>query len=947
MPELVTADEVRRLRGERSRAAFAKELGVTAHTVYRWEQPATSRHARRPSGVQLELLRQRAAPPTAGADTALDADAVRALGAIERILDGDWRAGEATALTLLAADPGTSRAARALAGTGVALVEALFRADARRAVAALAPTRGELASLPPAAAAYAEAALALAHALPSGPLFDVRRVQSHVVRAAGLARAGDGAIAGLLCLAESNAALLMGDEEALLRAFARIDDHGGSTGAAIIDLHVEQLRSLEATLRGQSGAPTERLERLLADPRLASCPPLEARTCAMLALRRLDELGDPESAIALARKSRAIAARLEPGVHTAIAMRAEADALLRAGRLAEVAAVLDEADRTFADCGLPLTVVLTCQARYYLFTGQAGALDALAARLRAVANPSLRATCEAFAASLDAMASLTRVDDAEIALPRFARAEELAMGWSLLRRDVLLSRINATVIHGSRDEARAMLRRAQRLADRLPSAWFTAHLRRLEGTLLVLAGRWREGRAAALAAAGMFELAGDRLDAAMARFGVAAVERHLGEPGAEQREVVARAALDELGVGVPAFLAAALARVAESKTPAPDSGDGRGTEALLVALERLSAPGTTPPVVLRELVQVVARQVPGRAVVVDELDSDGQIRHVAGDGDAGGDGVEAFEFGDGLGRRLRLGVARPLAEADRAAVRLIALAGAMALEIASLRGLGHAWAGPTDEAPEIPGLIAVSPAMRRLRGDVARLAGSRATVVITGESGTGKEVLARAIHDRSPRAGQPYVAFNCAAVPHDLFESQLFGFRRGAFTGAASDQPGVVRAAGGGTLFLDEIGELPLEVQPKLLRFLENGEVFPIGAQRPVQVDVRVLAATHRDLADLVRHGHFREDLYYRLQVVPLRIPPLRERRDDIPALARHFARLLAPAGATPVFAPDALAALTGHGWPGNVRELRNVIERVLAYAPPPDVITAAHLAFQ
>jgi hypothetical protein len=946
MPELVTADEVRRLRGERSRAAFAKELGVTAHTVYRWEQPASSPHARRPSGAQLELLRQRVAPPTTEADEPLDAGAVRALGAIERVLDGDWRAGEATALGLLAADTGTSRVARALAGTCVGLVEAIFRADARRAALALAPARPELATLPPSAAAYAEAALALAHALPSGALFDARRVHAHVVRAESLARPGDGAIAGLLCLAESNAALLMGDEEALLRAFARIDDHGGSTGAAIIDLHVEQLRSLEATLRGQSGTPTDRLERLLGDPRLATCPPLEARTCAMLALRRLDELGDPESAIALARKSRAIAARgrLEPGVHTAIAMRAEAEALLRAGRLAEVAAVCEEADRMFTECGVPLTVVLSCQARYYLFTGQAGAIDTLAARLRACENPSLRATCEAFAACLDAMASLTRVDDAAIALPRFARAEELAMRWSLLRRDVLLARVNATVVHGSRDEARAMLRRAQRLADRMPSAWLTAHLRRLEGTMLVMAGRWREGRAMVEAAAGMFELAGDRMDAALARYGVAAVERHLGEPGAEQREHDARAALDALGFGVPAFLAAALARLAEISAPVAESSDGRGIEALLVAVERLSAPGTTPPVVLRELVQVVAAHAPGRAVVVDEVDSDGAVHHVAGG--PGGDGLEAFEFGDGLGRRLRLGVGRPLADSDRAAVRLIALAGAMALEIASLRGLGHAFPGASDEAPEIPGLVAVSPAMRRLRGDVARLAGSRATVVITGESGTGKEVIARAIHDRSPRAGQPYVAFNCAAVPHDLFEAQLFGHRRGAFTGASTDQPGVVRAASGGTLFLDEIGELPLEVQPKLLRFLENGEVFPIGAQRPVLVDVRVLAATHRDLADLVRQGRFREDLYYRLQVVPLRIPPLRERRDDVPALARHFARLLAPAGATPVFAPDALAALTGHDWPGNVRELRNVIERVLAYAPPPDVITAAHLAF-
>jgi DNA-binding NtrC family response regulator len=234
--------------------------------------------------------------------------------------------------------------------------------------------------------------------------------------------------------------------------------------------------------------------------------------------------------------------------------------------------------------------------------------------------------------------------------------------------------------------------------------------------------------------------------------------------------------------------------------------------------------------------------------------------------------------------------------------------------------------------------------MRRLRADLARLAGSRATVIITGESGTGKEVVARAIHDLSSRAGRPYVAFNCAAVPRELFEGQLFGHRKGAFTGATSDQPGTIRAADGGTLFLDEIGELPLDVQPKLLRFLENGEVSPLGERRPVTVDVRVVAATHRDLAALVKQGSFREDLYFRLQVIPLRVPPLRDRKEDIAALARHFVRELGPKGRAPVLAPDALAALGDRPWPGNVRELRNVIERTLAYAPDAAVLTAADL---
>jgi transcriptional regulator with PAS, ATPase and Fis domain len=235
--------------------------------------------------------------------------------------------------------------------------------------------------------------------------------------------------------------------------------------------------------------------------------------------------------------------------------------------------------------------------------------------------------------------------------------------------------------------------------------------------------------------------------------------------------------------------------------------------------------------------------------------------------------------------------------------------------------------------------------MRRLKAELARLSGSRATIIVTGESGTGKEVVARAIHDLSARASRPYVTFNSAAVPRELFEGQLFGYRKGAFTGAQTDHPGVIRAAEGGTLFLDEVGELPLDVQPKLLRFLENGEVLPLGERKPLQVDVRIIAATHRDLRQLVREGRFREDLYYRLQVIPVHIPPLRERREDVVALARHFIGRLTPAGHTPpVLSPDGEARLMAHAWPGNVRELRNVMERSLAFDPLPALLTAAHL---
>jgi transcriptional regulator with PAS, ATPase and Fis domain len=232
-----------------------------------------------------------------------------------------------------------------------------------------------------------------------------------------------------------------------------------------------------------------------------------------------------------------------------------------------------------------------------------------------------------------------------------------------------------------------------------------------------------------------------------------------------------------------------------------------------------------------------------------------------------------------------------------------------------------------------------------LKREIGQLSKSNATILITGESGSGKEIVARGVHELSSRADKAYVALNCASVPRDVFEGQLFGYKKGAFTGAVSDNPGVIRSADGGTLFLDEVAELPLDTQPKLLRFLENNEIFPVGEQKPRRVDVRVLAATHQNLDRCVREGRFREDLYYRLNVVPLSVPPLRERVQDVVPLARAFIERLVPEGQDrPELGVDATAALEGHTWPGNVRELRNVIERAMAYAPVPAVLRAEHL---
>jgi two-component system NtrC family response regulator len=256
-------------------------------------------------------------------------------------------------------------------------------------------------------------------------------------------------------------------------------------------------------------------------------------------------------------------------------------------------------------------------------------------------------------------------------------------------------------------------------------------------------------------------------------------------------------------------------------------------------------------------------------------------------------------------------------------------------------------APPAALVPEADGtdLVGGSAAMRAVQKAIGMLADTDATVLITGETGSGKEVVARAIHRHGKRAGKPFVAVNCAAIPGELLESQLFGHARGAFTGAIADRAGSFREANGGTLFLDEIGDMDLTLQAKLLRVLQDRVVTPVGG-KPVPVDVRILAATHRDLERAVREGKFREDLFWRLGVVPVALPPLRDRLADILPLAEHFLALAAASGGAPKrLSAEAAAKLMAHPWPGNVRELRNAMERAAVLARRP-VIGADDLDF-
>ena len=515
----------------------------------------------------------------------------------------------------------------------------------------------------------------------------------------------------------------------------------------------------------------------------------------------------------------------------------------------------------------------------------------------------------------------------------------------------------------------------EQMTDSATDLGFTGEAHRLAG---MLAMAQSDSAAAAQhfgSSASIFEMLGDRYRAARAHAELG--RAHAASQPARATEHLTRAlnTFRELGARLDQNRAeSALANLDRS---APERSQEQSALTQLLTL-RLAEAVASRELLLRELAAVMQQETNAQKVLITE---DGEHKHARVVISHGWTPVESARIAEDVMQLANDSARNAYAKSrDTAIIPLrstnapiailcisprnrATLPGGMSLEpllrvvelgmdVCALRS-GTTKGSGAQESAELtgtslmPGFIHSSPAMTQLVEEVNKIRSSDVTVLVTGESGTGKELVARAIHALSSRRSRVFVPFNCTAVPKELSEGYLFGYRRGAFTGAVNDSQGVIRTAAGGTLFLDEIGDLPLDVQPKLLRFLQEGEIQPLGEQRPSKVDVRIIAATNTDLEEMVAQGRFREDLYYRLNVIRLRVPPLRERRSEIPTIVNYYINhYSAKFGRKDIeITPQAIDLLMVSDWPGNVRQLCNEIQRVVARSEDGTVISPEHLS--
>jgi hydrogenase-4 transcriptional activator len=523
--------------------------------------------------------------------------------------------------------------------------------------------------------------------------------------------------------------------------------------------------------------------------------------------------------------------------------------------------------------------------------------------------------------------------------------------------------VEALLASGRRDEAEQRLMTAGSLlpAAAMSSVW--GEFLRLRGRLHAEAGRPTEAYHDLGQSVSVFDLLGEKYQAGLSYLELGKLAGAAGARSRATRYLGAALAIFESLDAQPDLQDA---RAALAGMPATATGAFLGSpvdgDAALV--RRIVDAAVTPALLAKEGTTTLLEACDGQAAVIFTQPRPGEVHVVAA---AGCDaetaramaGAASRSIGvagallavesigrDGAAPRLAaVSAVRPFAPAIQQRFRTLCAVLRQGFELCSARERpAEPVAGAIERSlePLFPGFVCASAAMQRVTDLIQRLQGSDLTVLVTGESGTGKDLVARAIHAGSPRGEAMFLPYNCTSATRELADSQLFGHRRGSFTGAVADQPGVIRTAAGGTIFLDEIGDLPIDVQPKFLRFLEQGEILPVGETRPIRVDVRVVAATNVDLEHRVTEGKFREDLFYRLSVIRIHVPPLRDRREEIPHLSTFFLREASERLAKPGvrLSPEALDLFDAFSWPGNVRQLRNEIQRAVAMAAPGGLIT-------
>jgi len=482
-------------------------------------------------------------------------------------------------------------------------------------------------------------------------------------------------------------------------------------------------------------------------------------------------------------------------------------------------------------------------------------------------------------------------------------------------------------------------------------------IQRLTGQLEAASGRFAEAKQHIAQSVSIFTTTEIPYELARSYYSMGLLVAKTQDPrGAESNLAQAKAIFERLGAE-PDLELTRKALAADSKSESIPQAWRASPPNDVLLMQRLIEASASRELLVQELAAVIYENLTVGAVVICRVDNSGHAELLAAQGINRSDAEKLSarldtsteetisHLADGYLVKLGDNVNPPIVvyirangSLDLGRLQPLLRQAELGLETCSLRVAAR---GATTRSIEhriqtiMPGFIVASPSMFDVIDKIYKIRTSDVTVLITGESGTGKELVARHIHNQSARPRAIFLPFNCTAAPKEIIDSQLFGHRRGAFTGATTNYPGIIKAADGGTLFLDEIGDLSLEVQPKLMRFLQEGEIQPLGETKPLRVDVRILAATNTDLERAVEDGRFREDLFHRLNIIRIHVPPLRDRREEIPVLAAHFLEHFSSrAGKQPLtMTQEAIDALTEHDWPGNVRQLRNEVERVVAYA--------------